>query len=424
MKKPKEIPREEGIDRTLSLKREGYMFIPNRRRSFHSDFFKTRLFGKDVVCMGGKEAAELFYDNEKFKRNGATPKWIVQSFFGKNSVQTLDGDSHRHRKNMLMSIMTENNLKQLVDIAKQQWKKAIDQWEQMDQVILYEEMQKLLCRTACQWVGIELKEDEVDRRTKELASLFESASSVGPAYLVGRSSRNNLDEWIGELIDGVRNGKVDVHDDEILYQFAFHRDLEGNLLDAKTAAVEVINLLRPIVAISIFNNFLALAVHHYSEKTEKLRTGDQQYAQMFVQEVRRFYPFFPFIPALVKKDFTWGDYQFKEGTMAILDIYGTNQDSDIWENPDVFNPDRFKEWEGRPFGFIPQGGGDYWAGHRCAGEWATIEIMKVSLEYLANRMNYDVPDQDLSFSMVSMPSIPQSKILIENVNCISIRKVN
>lgn len=50
-------------------------------------------------------------------------------------------------------------------------------------------------------------------------------------------------------------------------------------------------------------------------------------------------------------------------------------------------------------------------GHRCAGEWVTIEVMKVSLDYLVNRMNYEVPEQDLSFSMVSIPSIPHSKVV-------------
>jgi fatty-acid peroxygenase len=53
-------------------------------------------------------------------------------------------------------------------------------------------------------------------------------------------------------------------------------------------------------------------------------------------------------------------------------------------------------------------------GHRCAGEWVTIEVMKVALDYLVNRMDYEIPEQDLSFSMVSMPSIPHSKIVIEN----------
>lgn len=107
--------------------------------------------------------------------------------------------------------------------------------------------------------------------------------------------------------------------------------------------------------------------------------------------------------------------QFEEGTLTLLDLYGTNHDPKIWDNPDVFNPDRFTRWEGSPFSFIPQGGGDYFMGHRCAGEWVTLEVMKVSLDYLVHRIEYEIPDQDLSFSMVDMPSIPHSKIMIKSI---------
>lgn len=41
--------------------------------------------------------------------------------------------------------------------------------------------------------------------------------------------------------------------------------------------------------------------------------------------------------------------------------------------------------------------------------------MKISADYLANLIEYEIPDQDLSFSMVSIPSIPHSKIVIKNV---------
>lgn len=416
MSEKNNMPREEGMDNTLSLIREGYMFISNRCHSFQSNIFETRLFGKKAICMRGKEAVELFYNNDKFKRKGAIPKRVVQSFFGEDSVQTLDEKVHRHRKEMLMSVMTSDRLKQLINIVKQQWDKCIVQWEQMDQVILYEEVQKLLCRAACEWVGVPLEEDDVNKRTTELASLFESAASFGPTYWAGRSSRNSLNEWISGLVDGIRSGNMNVQDDTILYEFATYKNIEGIPFHVKTASVEVINLLRPIVAISIFINFLVLAVYHYPEAKKKLTSKDVQYREMFVQEVRRFYPFFPFVAALAKKDFTWNDYQFKEGTLTILDIYGTNHDPTIWEDPELFKPERFANENNSHFGFIPQGGGDYWMGHRCAGEWVTIEVMKASVDYLVNRMNYDVPEQDLSFSMVKIPSIPHSKILIKNVS--------
>ncbi|MGN7233746.1 cytochrome P450 [Priestia megaterium] len=415
MSNTNKIPREEGIDHSLSLIREGYRYILNRRQSFNSDIFETRLLGKKAICMGGKEAAEVFYDTEKFQRKDAAPNRVVQTLFGKNGVQALDGEAHKHRKEMFMSIMSPDGIKSLIDITKKQWEIGIDKWIQMNEVILYEEAQEIMCRTACEWAGVPVQEEKVRELTKDLGEMFESPAAIGPNHWVGRNARNRVEKWMGELIDEVRSGNMNVPTNTILYRFAQYRNLEGNLLDANTAAVEVINILRPIVAIAIFINFIALSLHHFPEEKRKLKPRDEEYAQIFIQEVRRFYPFFPFVTALVKKDFTWNNYRFEEGTLTLLDLYGTNHDPKIWDDPDVFNPNRFTEWEGSPFSFIPQGGGDYFMGHRCAGEWVTLEVMKVSLDYLVHRIEYEIPDQDLSFSMVDMPSIPHSKIVIKSI---------
>ena len=409
------IPREEGIDHSLSLLREGYMYILNKRRSLNSDIFETRLLGKKAICMGGQEAAELFYDTEKFKRKDAAPNQVVQTLFGKDGVQALDGQAHKHRKQMFMSIMSPNELGRLNDITKKQWELAAIKWEQANKVIFYEEAKEILCRTACEWAGVPVQESEVKKLTNYFGAMFESAGAIGPKQWIGRNARNNAEKWMEELIEKVREGKVNPPENTALYQFSWQRELDGDLLDLKVATVEVLNILRPIVAIAIFINFIALALHHFPEEREKVRNGDEKYAEMFIQEVRRFYPFFPFVVALVKKDFTWKEYRFEEGTLTLLDLYGTNHDPKIWDNPDRFKPDRFANWQESPFGFIPQGGGDYFEGHRCAGEWVTIEVMKASLNFLVNQITYEFPNQDLSYNMVNIPSIPHSKIIIENV---------
>jgi fatty-acid peroxygenase len=409
------MPHEDGIDHTISLMREGYLYILNRRRSFNCDVFETRLLGKKAICMGGKDAAEIFYDPEKFQREGAAPHRLVETLFGKKGIQTLDGEHHRHRKEMFIALMSPTNIKGLADLVKEEWISAAKKWEQMNEVIFYEEVQKILSTAACRWAGVTVPEDEIKNLPNDLEALFESPAAMGPDHWKGRNARNRVEKWVGELINQVRDGKETPPENTALHRFSWFRESDGTLLDTETAAVEVINILRPIVAISIFLNFTLLSLHHYPEEKEKLKEQDDKYAKMFVQEVRRYYPFFPFVSAKVRKGFVWNDFTFEEGTLTYLDLYGTNHDPKIWENPDVFNPERFADWEGSPFGFIPQGGGDYLLGHRCAGEWLTIEVMKVSLDLLMNRLNYEIPDQDLSYSMVSIPSIPHSKIIIKNI---------
>lgn len=409
------VPKEEGIDHSLNLLREGYLYILNRRQSFHSDLFETRLLGKKAVCMGGKEAADLFYDNSKFKRAGVAPNRVAETLFGKKGVQTLDGDAHKHRKKMFMSIMSQDRLKKMNEIAAKQWDTALTKWQQMDDVVLYEEALEIMCRTACEWAGVPVEDKDMKKLADDFRAMFESATAIGPSHWAGRHARNRVEKWMGNLIDQVREGKLNPEEGTALYTFSMHRDLEGNLLDQEVASVEVINILRPIVAIAVYITFSALGAHHYPEERKKLQSGNEKNTQMFVQEVRRFYPFFPFAAAEVKTDFTWKDYTFEKGTLTLLDLYGTNHDTNIWGNPEVFQPSRFENWDGSPFSFIPQGGGDYYLGHRCAGEWVTIEMMKVSLDFLVNQMTYDVPEQDLSYSKVSIPSLPKSKVVINNV---------
>jgi fatty-acid peroxygenase len=131
------------------------------------------------------------------------------------------------------------------------------------------------------------------------------------------------------------------------------------------AAIELINLLRPIVAISTYITFAALALHHHPECLTKLKESDLQYYDMFAQEVRRYYPFAPLLAGRVKKDFVWKEYYFSKGPLVLLDIYGTNHDSRIWEDPFEFEPERFRNWKGNLYSFIPQGGGAADKTHRC-----------------------------------------------------------
>lgn len=412
----KQMPKESGIDKSWSLAREGYLYILNRRRSFHSDVFETRLLGKKAICMGGQEAAELFYDTEKFERQNAFPKRVLDTLLGRGSVLSLDGDAHKHRKAMIMSVMSREGLDRLMNITTLEWKNAINNWSKQKQIILYNEAIILMTKVACQWAGVPLpnSEKELKEKAKLLATLFESPAKLGVAFFKGKEARNEAENWIVQLITDVRDHKITPGENTALYQFSWHRDLEGNLLPSPVVAVEILNILRPIVAISVYICFVALALHHHPDEANKIQ-NNKDYAQMFIQEVRRYYPFFPALAAIVKKDFTWKEFQFKKGTLTMLDVYGTNHDPMIWNNPDLFQPERFQNWQGNPFSFIPQGGGDHYLGHRCAGEWITVDVMKITLDFLVHQITYELPKQDFSYSFVDMPSLPKSKLILQNV---------
>ncbi|WP_222615301.1 cytochrome P450 [Persicimonas caeni] len=156
-------------------------------------------------------------------------------------------------------------------------------------------------------------------------------------------------------------------------------------------------------------------MHDYPRQAVDLRDADDDALELFAHEVRRFYPFFPFVAAIVRRNFTWRGYEFEEGTRTLLDLYGTNRDPRVWDAPDTFRPERFRDWDESPFNFIPQDGGDFLHNHRCAGEWITKELMEAAVDFLVHSIDYEVPAQDLSVDLSRMPAIPASCFRITNV---------
>lgn len=410
-----QVPHDDSLDNSLSLMREGYLFIGNRVDQFKSDLFEARLLGQKVICMSGEEAAKVFYDADCFQRNGAAPKRIQKSLFGVNAIQTMDGEAHIHRKLLFMSLMTPEHEKRLAELTMEQWQSSISKWELAKKIVLFDEAKNILCRVACDWAGVPLKESEVEERADDFSAMVDAFGAVGPRHWKGRRARTRTEEWIRGVIEDVRANKLQAKEGSALYEIAFYRKLNGSQLDQQMAAVELINVLRPIVAISTFITFSALALYEHPSHKDKLVTGTEEDLELFVQEVRRYYPFGPFLGARVRKDFVWKEFKFDKGMLVLLDMYGTNHDSKLWENPNDFLPERFKEWNGSLYDFIPQGGGDPAKGHRCPGEGITIEVMKVCLNFLVNKIDYAMPEQDVSYSLIKMPSLPESGFVMSHI---------
>lgn len=157
--------------------------------------------------------------------------------------------------------------------------------------------------------------------------MFQYAGAIGPKHWWSRLARGRAEQWIENVVKQTRAGPP--AEETPLQVIAFHRDVNGGLLDARIAAVEVLNLLRPTVATSVFITF--------------------------------------------------------------------------------------HQWDGDPFNFIPQGGGDYTKTHRCPGEQIVIKLMKVAVDALVNQIEYEVPDQDLRIDFSRLPALPESGFVIWGV---------
>ena len=414
MNEIKKIPCDKTIDNSLLLLFEGYPFIQNRCKRYQTDIFKTRLLGQKVICMSGEEAAKAFYDDAHFIRKNVAPKRIQKTLFGENGVQGLDGRAHKDRKEMFMSIMNYENLKTLIQYTREQWEINTKKWNNKD-IVLFDEAQIIMCQVACKWAGVPLKSTEVTQRARDLGKMIDGFGGVGLRYWEGKCARKSSEKWIADIITKIRSQKISPQKCTAAYTIAWHRDGNNRILSTQIAAVELLNIIRPIVAIATYITFGALAIHKNPACRLNLRSNTNDYRQLFVQEVRRFYPFTPFVGAKVRKSFIWKNYNLEKGTLVLLDVYGTNHSEKLWSNPNEFIPERFINWNDNRFSFIPQGGGDYANGHRCPGELLTIEIMKESFDFLANNLSYKVPKQNFNYPLCRIPTLPKSRFVIKRV---------
>jgi fatty-acid peroxygenase len=406
------IPRDPGIDSTLALLREGYTFIPKRCRQFGSDLFETRLMLERAVCMTGPDAARQFYRPDQVTRRGGLPQVSFSLIQDNGSVMVMDGDAHRWRKAMFLSLVQPAALDRLKEATAAHWRARLRRWPGRGDVVLLDEAHVALCAAVCEWAGLLLTPRQVERRAREFAAMVDGTGSIGLRNVRGHPLRLGTERWMRTRIRQIRAGQADAPEGSAARVIAEHRDRRGELLDVRVAAVELINVLRATVANARYVAFGAMAMHEHPRCRAALRSGDPVEIECFVQEVRRFYPF---ISGRVLQPFDWHDHGFAQGDWVLMDLYGTNHDPRVWEAPEAFRPERFHTWDGDPYTFVPQGAGDYPDGHRCPGEWITIGQMKTMLDILAREVRYTVPLQNLAVDLGRMPALPESGFVVANV---------
>lgn len=393
---------------SLALLREGYTFISSRCDRLGTDLFGTRLLLRPVVCLRGAEAAEFFYGGGRFGRDRAMPRSAKHLLQDTGSVQTLEGPAHTRRKQLFLSLMGAESVQKLGQAFDTEWHAGVERWQGAGELVLHDEVRRILTAAACQWAGVPADAATVRRHGRELSLMIDEAGAFGPVNWYARWRRRATEKWAADCIREIREAGPDAARYSPAAGIAFHTDEHGKPLPAAVAAVELLNLLRPIVAVGRFMVFAAVALHQHPQWKETLSTGQDAELECFAQEVRRYYPFFPFVGGTARENLEWKGHTFKTGQWVLLDLYGTNHDPGLWNDPERFNPDRFRTWQPDPHTLIPQGAGDRAAGHRCPGEDSTVDLIKRAVRALAAEDRIRAPAQDLTIDLTRMPALPRS----------------
>jgi fatty-acid peroxygenase len=415
----KEIP-ETTIKLTdiKELLNAGYTLLGKLREEVQAPVVKGKFFNQEIIAIYGKEAAKVFYDPKNFKRQGAMPKIVLKTLFGEGGVQTLDGREHQHRKSYFMHLMSPNRMEEYRQILDRNLSAALT--EQHGTFELFDLAKWVFFTSICEWSGINLahmSDTEINELADYQISMISATSPSLTNQFKGVENRKKSEKWAQSLIKEARENPVPEKEDRALYTFANAQTLTGDPLPLETAAVELLNIIRPTVALTVWAALMGHALFSRNDLYQQLKENFSTLQDSFIQEMRRYYPFFPMLPAISLRGVEVDGYAIPKDSWVVLDLYGSDHDPRTFEQPDSFVIDRFvgrtKEISyDEEYEMIAQGGGDFRSMHRCAGEWITLHSLRVFSDQLVNHFTFSIPEQDWEVPLNQFPTFPKSKALL------------
>lgn len=395
---------------TVRLLRDGYRAVSRlREANGGADWFRARMLGRRALVVRGEDAVRTFYDPDLVTRTGAIPAPIRLLLFGPGAVHGLNGEAHARRKRIFLSIVDRAAVDRLAEEVARRLDDATAGWPSSGSVRLFDELVQVYGPAVLRWAGTGAEGPEVQRISRELAKIVDGFGVAGTAYPRAWLARFRTTRWARRLVREVRDGVRRPEEGTPLARLAAERDLP-----ATVAGVELLNILRPTVAVAYFGAYAAQALESQPAWKDRLARGRSADLRAFEHEMRRWYPFTPLLTGRLLQDFEWGGTRFPRRSFLALDVLGTNRDPRAWPDPDSFRPERFVDREPNPYEYVPQGGGDPATGHRCPGEPLAVGILEVTLRTLA-RLDFEVSPEGRTVPMRRVPSLPPHGLEIRNV---------
>lgn len=366
----------DAITQPVGLLWHGYRHWELMRQRTGSEVVQTRLLKERVTVIRSAEAAQFFYETPHAERSTALPTSLVGALFGAGAVHMLDGDAHLHRKAMFSRMLDEYASAEVCAGVVRRWDDRAPRWR--GYVDLFQNVAEILFEAGTEWVGLPDSGPHTPARARDMLALVDGFGAPASRQLRARAARRRTQSWVESFVEDARRSGTDSRTPAAAV--IAHRDVRGDLLDIPTAAVELINLIRPLVAVSWLVSGLAM-VYQSGRRNQIL--AESVSATDVAQEVRRTYPFVPFLATRATQDLVHGGAAIPSGSLIVLDLWGTNHDPRIWQAPDTFDPRRFRTTPVTPYNLVPQGGGDRNTGHRCPGEDLTLAVMTMLVPKLA-----------------------------------------
>jgi retinoid hydroxylase len=400
----------------------------------HGNVFKVSLpilFG-NIACLIGPEANRIVLKDGVDKLSSRLGNKGLEPILTTDTVLLKDGEEHRTSRRMILPVFHRQAIADYFNTIQAVVTDEIADWGDLGEIDLSAELSKLTLTVVVKiFLGSE-KIEEIQQVSEWFNTLVNGArSSIVrwdiplTAYGKGQAARRKISDYIRQVIkERTIRGNLEQSTD-VLSLLINAVDEDGNKF------TEVINqaigfLFAGHDTTSSLMNWLLFELGNSPQWRQRLRDecqqvmGDEPISMTnlrqlpnmanAIKEGERMYPPAFVISRMATEDIEYGGYLIPAGWYVCIFPILTHLLSEIYKDPDLFDPDRFapprEEDKKQPYSLIGFGGGV----HSCIGvELAQME-MKMILSTLLQKYDWTVTPTTAEISPVRRQFMMQKKL--------------
>jgi cytochrome P450 len=366
-------------------------------------------FGTEIVTVLGPDAIEEVLTNrDKAFANKEGWEYFIGPFFDRG-VMLMDFEEHRHHRRIMQQAFKRERLVSYLDAMNPAIERGIERWASGDGFLLYTRAKELTLDVATEvFVGARLgpEADELNQafvNTVVGGQAFIRADVPGGKWHRGLESRRLLEDYFRRQIPAKRSAEGDD-----LFSVLCHAESEDG---HRFSDDDVVNHMIFVLMAAHDTSTITLAMMGYflakhPEWQDRLRAESETLGKpaidyedldalpafdlVFKETLRMFGPVGLIARQAIKDTSIQGHY-VPAGTKLMLGLYPTQRMEPWWNDPDVFDPERFnderREDQSHKYAWVPFGGNV----HKCIGmHFGGMEV-KAILHQLLLRYTWTVP---------------------------------
>ncbi|MBD2857853.1 cytochrome P450 [Spongiibacter sp. KMU-158] len=408
------------LGQMLNFARNPYQFA-KKLADDHGEFVSFKLMGQRIFLLTGEEASTLFYRGTDEQLDQSAAYKLMTPIFGEGLIFDAPNDKKNQQLKMLMPSLRMDAMRNHSGKIVQEVEDAIADWGDSGEIDLVDFMKRLTINTASHCLlgrefRYELSEEfaeiyhDLEKGVSPLAYHFPNLPI--PRFRQRDRARQRLQDLVGKivkrresqsekptdmfqsLIDMRYEDGTPLDDNEITGMlvgaiFAGHHTSSG------TAAWVLLELLKhPGILRNVRGELDELLGSRGEVSFQSMREVPQ--LENVLKEVLRLHPPLIILMRKVAQSMRFKDYQIEEGDMLWAVPPVTHRMSSLFDNPEVFDPDRFageNPEDKRLMAYQPFGGGK----HKCSGNAFAMFQIKAIFAVLLRRYDFDLVESPQSY---------------------------